>query len=157
MEGQGYQLTVNISNPELFPSKRDKNGEETEGKAGQWLAHLGIHLMRARGTPRPDTITELFLSQRTTGTKMEKRLKERRSGDQSNLERISRGGSKAWHYYWYYGVFTDRSITWLSSKRANKLLIEIDVDTYTQQIVWSQEPMQELCEGLEKLKGRATP
>jgi hypothetical protein len=51
--------------------------------------------MRSRGTPRPDTITELFLSQRTMGAKMDKRLRERRSNDQPNLESISRGVFKA--------------------------------------------------------------
>jgi hypothetical protein len=38
---------------------------------------------------------ELFLSKRTSGTKMEKRLKERRSSDWPKLESISRGSSKA--------------------------------------------------------------
>ena len=36
---------------------------------------------------------ELFLSKRTAGTKMEKRLKERKSSDLPNLGPISRGGS----------------------------------------------------------------
>jgi hypothetical protein len=38
---------------------------------------------------------ELFLSKRTAGTKMEKKLRERRSSDLPNLGSISRGGSKA--------------------------------------------------------------
>jgi hypothetical protein len=38
---------------------------------------------------------ELFMSKRTAGTKMEKRLRERRFSDQPNLESISRGSSKA--------------------------------------------------------------
>ena len=39
---------------------------------------------------------ELSLSERTAGTKMEKRLREKRSGDRPNLRSISREGSKAW-------------------------------------------------------------
>ena len=36
---------------------------------------------------------ELFLTKRTAGTKMEKRLREMRPSDQSNVESISRGSS----------------------------------------------------------------
>jgi hypothetical protein len=39
--------------------------------------------------------SELFLSKRTTGTNMEKRLRESRSSDQLKLRLISKGGSKA--------------------------------------------------------------
>jgi hypothetical protein len=38
--------------------------------------------------------SELFLSKRTAGAKMEKRLRERQSSEQPNLGFISRGGSK---------------------------------------------------------------
>jgi hypothetical protein len=39
--------------------------------------------------------TELFLSKRTGGTKLPKRLKKRRSSDRPNLKSILRGCSKA--------------------------------------------------------------
>jgi hypothetical protein len=42
--------------------------------------------------------SELFLSKRTAGTKMEKSIWERRSSDQPNLGSIARGGSKDLHY-----------------------------------------------------------
>jgi hypothetical protein len=62
---------------------------------------------------------------------MEKRLRER-SNDWLKFGSISRGCSKAWHCYWWYGVLTDRSLAWLPSKRPNKQLQESDTDTYTQ-------------------------
>jgi hypothetical protein len=39
--------------------------------------------------------SELILSEGTAGTKMKKRLREKRSSDWPNLGSISRGGSKA--------------------------------------------------------------
>jgi hypothetical protein len=39
--------------------------------------------------------TELFLSEGTAGTKMEKSMRERRSSDRAKLGSISREGSKA--------------------------------------------------------------
>jgi hypothetical protein len=69
---------------------------------------------------------------------MEKRLRERRSSDQPKLGSIS-GNSKAWHYYWCYGVLTDRSLAWLSSERPNKQLAETEADNlHPTNIVWSQ-------------------
>jgi hypothetical protein len=68
--------------PVEFPSSR---------KTGRWRDKVAI--------PQSKTNPELFLSKGTAGTKMEKRLRERRSSDQSNLGSISRGGSKALHYY----------------------------------------------------------
>jgi hypothetical protein len=41
---------------------------------------------------------------------MEERLRERKSSDWLKLGSISRGSSKAWHYYWCYGVLTDKSL-----------------------------------------------
>jgi hypothetical protein len=45
--------------------------------------------------PQSKTDPELFLPKRTTETKMEKTLRERRSNDNLNLGYISRKGSKA--------------------------------------------------------------
>jgi len=80
---------------------------------------------------------ELFLSKRTAGTKMEKKLMERSSSDWPNL-----GGSKAWHYYSSYDVLTDRNLTRVPFKRSNKQLIEKDTDTYTQPMDWSPGSLQ---------------
>jgi hypothetical protein len=46
---------------------------------------------------------------------MEKRQREMRFSDWPKLGSSSRIGSKDWHYYWYYGVLTDRTLAWLSS------------------------------------------
>ena len=43
VEGLGHKPTIKMSDAEL--SKRDKNGEEAEGKMAQWLAKLGIYFM----------------------------------------------------------------------------------------------------------------
>jgi hypothetical protein len=53
-------------------------------KTGHQVEGWGFHPTVKNSDP------ELFLSKRTAGTKMEKRLRERRSSDQSNLGSISR-------------------------------------------------------------------
>jgi hypothetical protein len=58
----------------------------------------------------------LFLTKRTAGTNVETRVRKRRSSDWPKLQSIPRGGSKAWHYYWCYGVLIDRSLACLLSR-----------------------------------------
>ena len=94
-----------------------KTGHKVEG----WSCHPTVK----------NSDPELFLSKRTAETKMEKRLWERRSSDQPKLEPISRGGSKAQHYY-CYSVLTDRSLAWQPSERPNKQLAKTDTGTYIQ-------------------------
>jgi hypothetical protein len=67
---------------------------------------------------------------------MEKRLKEKLSNDRPNLVSIfGGGGTKAWQYYRYYDVPTDRNLALLSSGSFYKQVTEIDTDTLTQPLV----------------------
>jgi hypothetical protein len=75
--------------------------------------------------------SELFLSERTTGTKMEKSLMERRSSDRPKLGSSSRVAPRP---DTITGVLTERSLAWLPSERPNKQPKEPDADTYTQPI-----------------------
>jgi hypothetical protein len=95
---------------------------------------------------------ELFLSKRITGTKIEKRQKERRSSDWPKLGSISRGGSKAW----YYGVLTDRSLSWLPSMRPIKQLSQVQILTSNQ---WTEvgDPCDWIRERLEEAEEEGDP
>jgi hypothetical protein len=101
---------------------------------------------------------ELFMSERTTETKMEKRLKERWFSDQPTLGSISRGGSKTWHYYWCCVVLTDRSLTWLSCERHNKHMTW-DRCRYLHLTIGLKSgiPVVELGKDWKKLRRRVTP
>ena len=65
---------------------------------------------------------ELFLSNRTSETKKEKRLRGRRFSDQNKLGSFSWGVSKAWHCYWFYSVLIGWSLARLPPERTNKQL-----------------------------------
>ena len=81
-KGGALDEMPNSGERELVEStSRRKTGHQVEG----WGCQPGVK----------NTDLELFLSKRTTGSKLEKRMRERRSSDQSNLRSISRGGSKA--------------------------------------------------------------
>lgn len=68
----------------------------------------------------------------------------------SNFGFISRVDSKAWHYYWCYGVLTD-SLAWLSSERTNKQLTETETDSYIiQPLDRSYRPLWWIRERLEE-------
>jgi hypothetical protein len=63
------------------------SNRKTKYQVEEWTYHSTVK-----------TDPELFLSKRTTGIKMEKRLRERRSSDWPELGSISRVGSKAGYY-----------------------------------------------------------
>ena len=118
----------------------------------QWKGHQsegwGCHSTVKNSDP------ESFLSKGTVGTKMEKRLRERRSSDQHVLWPKSRRSSKVWHYYWCSGVLTDRSLAWLPFKRPNKQLTETDTDTPNKNVLTT---VVEWGRGWKKLRKRVTP
>ena len=84
---------------------------------------------------------------------MEHIVKEMPSSDSPNLESILWAGTKSWHYYWCYGLFTGRSLAWLSIVKLYKQLTETETDTQSQVVT----PTEHLGEGLKQLKGMETP
>jgi hypothetical protein len=58
-------------------------------RTGHQVKSWGCHLIVKNSDP------ELFLSKKTAGTKLEKRLREKKSNNWPNLGSSSRGGSKA--------------------------------------------------------------
>jgi hypothetical protein len=61
---------------------------------------------------------ELFLSKRTAGTKMEKKLREGSPMTGPTWDPFQGGWGEASHYYWYYDILADRSLAYLSSERS---------------------------------------
>jgi hypothetical protein len=91
--------------------------------------------------------TELFLSKRTSGTKLEKRLRERQSNGWPNLGSISQGEVPRPGTYWCYGVLTDKSLVCRESQK-------ITPNNWTEDI---RPPEVELGEGWKKLKEEDDP
>jgi hypothetical protein len=86
---------------------------------------------------------------------MEKNLSKRRFSDRSKMRSSSRGGSKAWHYCWGYGVLTKRVLAWLYSRLPNKQLKESDADISTQPMDRAANPRCWIREDWKKLRRRA--
>jgi hypothetical protein len=74
--------------------------------------------------------SKVYLFERIT--MMEIETEEKKVQWQAKVGSSSRGGPKAWHYYWGYGELTKRNLAWLPSEWPNKQLKESDADICTQ-------------------------
>jgi hypothetical protein len=101
------------------------NGERelVESTSSRKTGHqVWLHLTVKSSDP------ELFLSKRTTVTKMEKKPRKRGVQWLAQIGTHLKEKLQAWHYYWSYDVLTDRRLASLSFKRPNMQLTKTELD-----------------------------
>jgi hypothetical protein len=79
----------------------------------------------------------------------EEEPEEKKVQQQPKVGSSSRGGPKAWHYYWGYGALTKKDLARLPSERPNTQLSQMQVRTE------AADPCCWTREGWKKLRRRA--
>jgi hypothetical protein len=115
------------------------------------------HMRNGIATPQSKLWPIIFLVQMNCRDRNGEEPKKKKVSNRSKVGSRSKGSSKAWHYYWGYGVLTKRGLI-MTALRKSQQAAEWIRGSYLHPVNGQKllTPVVELGESWRKLKSRAT-